>query len=112
MPVPHWFEFSGAVAQPQIVQSASIEQESRLAVDVDPPEDDTEPSKVDVDVSNEVRPPQPAPNSEQIARITLNKARANCMGLHQKPHSPYLQLGKQLTLVLSHGEMQGHVGGV
>ncbi len=31
---------------------------------------------------------------------------------YQKPHSPFLQLGEQLTLVPVHGNMQGHIGAV
>ena len=29
-------------------------------------------------------------------------------GLHQKPHSPFLQLGEQLALVSAHGDMQAY----
>ncbi len=54
-----------------MVQSESLEQESRLTVDVDPPEPATNPS---IEIS--LRPPQPTAANEQNTRATLNLARA------------------------------------
>ena len=45
-------------------------------MDAVPLEEDDDPSKVDIDVSKEVRPPQAMANRELTTRITLNVARA------------------------------------